>query len=372
MIRDIFGFSVAPNMQRLISVNGFYAAIMRAEKKEFDSNKLPSGMPIPILPVDFLKDRPDFWIGGENSYVCPVDSDWALWFNWQMNRKTDVAILPSIKGMNPLTGQKINGLSLEKYVEKCPIHNCDFQYGKFCPECNFKWPIQNYISDPDPLYLDGFRTADGNVRQFYFTEDMTKSIPELIIGKENTVPAFGFCFYKSKIKNEIQYEDGKRLKNKMPENTDSGSRLIRSSGGEARFRSCMHLERKVKLPNESSTYFVSNTSSETKYASSFNCSTLDNDCLDKSKLLSKGIEKSFLRSVTLDNVEVGIGAGSKIQQKFIGDSKMINDWEEKPAAIMRIYFVFREQFEKYVESGLNNLSGEKDGYLSGLPIGGVK
>ena len=215
MSRDQLGFSTAPKMSRIMEANGHYAAIMRADKKKEDNAGLPSGVPIPCLPVDYLKDRPSFWIGGQNSFVCPVNSDWGLWFNWQANRR-DISILTSVKGMNPLTGQRISGLGLEQYKEQCPVHKIPLKHGKFCSECNFKWPDQNYITDPTPFYLDGFRSEDGIVRQFYFTEDMAKSVPELCIGKDDTVPAFGFCFYQLK-NNPRTYEIGKRLRDKIPE-----------------------------------------------------------------------------------------------------------------------------------------------------------
>jgi hypothetical protein len=106
--------------------------------------------------------------------------------------------MPTVKGMNPVTGQKTEGYGLERYENKCPVHNIDFREGRFCEECNYKWPPQNYVAAPNRLWWDGFRTSDGKVRQFFFTEDLAKSIPENVIGKQNTVPAFGFAFYKTK------------------------------------------------------------------------------------------------------------------------------------------------------------------------------
>lgn len=75
MSRNILGFSIAPNMYRIIHKNGFYASIMRTEKKLNNDDNLPSGIPIPMMPVDYLKSRPNFWIGGYGSYVCSIESD---------------------------------------------------------------------------------------------------------------------------------------------------------------------------------------------------------------------------------------------------------------------------------------------------------
>lgn len=40
--RNILGFSITPNMQRIMSVNGFYTSIMKAEKQSNNTSKLPA------------------------------------------------------------------------------------------------------------------------------------------------------------------------------------------------------------------------------------------------------------------------------------------------------------------------------------------
>jgi len=390
--RNILGFSITQNMQRIMSANGFYASVMKAEKQTSNTSKLPKGVPIPVLPVDYLVNKPDFWIGGEGSYVCPIESDWALWFNWTMNN-SNTAVLSSVKGMNPITGQRINGIGLEKYQNKCPVHNCDFLHGKFCPECNFKWPDQNYISKPNPMYLDGFRSADGTVRQFYFTEDMTKSIPELVIGKEDTVPAFGFCFYKLK-KDNRNYESGNRLRDipKIPvvQNFSSVIGLSRDLSadhvdGRLYTSKALHSKRFRSGGDVLRSANVSYTSSvgEIKYSApvdsvrAFYSSSCETEYLAENSARS-GIICPPDSSVCFDsavnevnmNAEVGIGAGVQIKQSFISDKREIQDWSEKPAGIIRVYFVFREQFEMYASSGLRELTGYKEGYLANLPVGG--
>jgi hypothetical protein len=69
------------------------------------------------------------------------------------------------------------------------------------------------------------------------------------------------------------------------------------------------------------------------------------------------------------SAEVGVGAGAKIDQAFDRDAHSIDEWQDKPAGIIRVYFVFQEEFERYVEAGLNDLSGYKEGYLNGVPVG---
>jgi hypothetical protein len=67
--------------------------------------------------------------------------------------------------------------------------------------------------------------------------------------------------------------------------------------------------------------------------------------------------------------EVGVGAGVKIAQKMNRDEHSLDEWQDKPAGVIRVYFVFQEEFERYVEAGLNDLSGYKEGYLNRVPVG---
>jgi len=394
-------FSITPHMQRVMDINGCYASIMRAEKKQEESSDgLPSGIPIPVLPVDYLKDRPKEWVGGEGSYVVPVDSDWGLWFNWTMNNPMDTSVLVSVKGMNPLTGQKINGYTLEETGNECPIHKTPFKRGKLCTECGFKWPSQNFISAPNPLYLDGFRQADGNVRQFFFTEDMARSIPELVIGKEDTVPAFGFCFYRRK-KYEITYEGGNRCKNEFPKIQDinvsyligetgalctscdsleyerrtSGARL--RGGGVGSTKRFGHLYSKGLSSSYEASYSTLCCAADASVSSSepeLRAFYADSDVAHTINLVDSFSDAIEDRSEVrlYKSADVGIGAGARIKQDFIKSIVPLEDWKEKPEGTLRLYFVFQEQFEAMAEAGFNDLSGAKEGYLVNLPVGGSK
>ena len=445
--RNVLGFSVAPHMRRVMSLNGFHASIMRADKKkEKDGSGLPKGLPIPVLPVDYLKERPESWVGGAGSYVVPVDSEWGLWFNWSMNKTSSTAVLCSVKGMNPVTGQRIGGYDLEKIEKKCPTHGVDLYAHNYCPECDFNWPEQNYISAPNPLFLDGFRTPDGNVRQFYFTEEMAKSIPELVIGKEDTVPAFGFCFYDQKVVQN--YEEGKRLREEYPSRTLSNfsSKAFTITGSDASkemnfgdiMKSASHGLYPLYIHEDSSPTFGSTieenlavrergVSFDSSSINIYHSSTISDGGMDatldgtispmgvspddadysegeektsggitipdsfrgmstgprKKNVKRSDLKKVFSKTVRPDSMldvfaplrksaEVGIGAGAKIKQAFRKSRLGLDTWNEKPSSVVRIYFVFQEQFEQYAAAGFNNLEGTKDGYLEGLPVGGSK
>lgn len=380
MYRDVLGFSIAPHMSRIMTINGCYASIMRADKKSGENiDGLPLGVPIPVLAIDYLKSRPEHWIGGEGSYVCPVDSDWGLWFNFTMNNYNEMAILTSVKGMNPLTGQRLSSYNLEDFQEECPIHKVRFSVDKLCPECGFKWPSQNYLSYPNPFYIDGFRTPDGNVRQFYFTEDASKSIPEQVIGKDDTVPAFGFCFYHLKEMSK-QKAGGLHAKGEYPTNrsykyenfSDTEERVLRGGGGNKKdfltkkYRgslgslSCASASATPLSVGASSDFFSASDTSERSFSA-------HRDGGEISAYYCPSERSSMF--VSDRSIEVGLGAGEKIKQDFVKANKAIEEYKDKPSGVIRLYFVFQEEFEKYVSRGLKDLKGSSEGYLTGLPVG---
>jgi hypothetical protein len=64
---------------------------------------------------------------------------------------------------------------------------------------------------------------------------------------------------------------------------------------------------------------------------------------------------------------VSVGAGAKITQELADDVLKIEDWKEQPSGVIRLYFVFREQFKSIVENGgIKDLSGHPEGYLAKL------
>lgn len=67
------------------------------------------------------------------------------------------------------------------------------------------------------------------------------------------------------------------------------------------------------------------------------------------------------------SVDVGVGAGAKIIQDLMYDNLEISEWTEQPVAVMRIYFIFMDQFKEISAKGMNDLVGNKEGFLHGLP-----
>jgi len=133
------------------------------------AQQLPMCNPVESYVVDEYPACPQMWVNGSSlasSYFLPVEEGRGLWldFNGCWDSEYDVAIVVSVQGVNPLTGQKTDELRLEQYKDKCPIHNVSFKQDRFCPECKFKWSAQNYItttSTPEGyLWIDGFRNPN--------------------------------------------------------------------------------------------------------------------------------------------------------------------------------------------------------------------
>lgn len=370
---------------------GFQAQVMEANRLISDEIcGLPPGSPLDVYYSDSFKSYPEYWMKGQGVYVIPVRPNKGIWFNFRMNDELNTAIIMTVKGCNPITGLPTSGFHLEKYENKCPKHGYDFQGDRYCPECDYKWPDRNYLS-MSPLWWDGWFN-NGGVRQFFFTEEMMRDIATAMIGKENTVPAFGFAFYSPK--------------ERRPE-TRTETRYLYQYGGlfDVKYSNDIHY---LVPPNDSfgdsvkslnineTKYFTSSSSIESKGLLSGKLSTAGSSLRSKgilnkssaklenmnatdlgaaSNISDGGVDDQPTASVFLSQTnfvpekEVAVGAGAKIRQSLNQDSYPLDSWKEKPDAVMTLYFVFQSEFEKMAAGGLKDMEGKKEGMLEGLPVG---
>ncbi len=198
-----------------------------------DISNLPNLAPVKVYAVDEYPACPDNWEHGSDiagSYFVGLAEDGALWldFNECFDHTHDVAVVLSVQGINPITGQTMvgdNPLRMEQYHKKCPIHGTEFKQDYFCDDCGFSWPGQNYVSTTGTpfgmFWLDGFRTPDGNVRQYIITAEKMRGIAAQVMkNSEDRVFAIGVAFYLSKDK-----------KPEMPKGTPRPSQVISGGGG---------------------------------------------------------------------------------------------------------------------------------------------
>lgn len=343
---------------------GFKARLMQAERLTGEHvHGLPPGEEIPVYPIATLPGCPKDWVREAGSYVCPVNVGWGLWFDFTMNDELNTAIVPSVKGMNPITGMKIDGLSLEQYIDKCPKHNKPFAHGKFCEECGYEWTKQNYIASPNILWWDGFRQPDGTVRQFFFSDEDKRDIASLVIGKENTVPAFGFAFWKTKIRREkpkINYRNyggGEVIKpliygdqyhyNKTWTTDNSGCNNI--------FIGACSADNDEMQSEVQTSGFIGGGTQSCAYPKNIN-----------PPFTKKVVPRGILRQCKA----VSVGAGAIIHQNLVDDSLTLEEWQDNVGGVIRLYFCFEEQFTNIVKSGgIKELKSNKQGYMEGLPVG---
>ena len=75
--------------------------------------------------------------------------------------------------------------------------------------------------------------------------------------------------------------------------------------------------------------------------------------------------RSLTRGVVPDRKDVAVGAGAKINQSLAKPIHESTNYADEPDAVMRIYFVFKDEFDQYARHGFV----ENQGMLKGIPVG---
>lgn len=370
-------------MKTIMRYKGFVAQIMEAQRLTGDIvHGLPPGTPRPVYFVDEFVDAPPNWVGGPGSFVVPVSRNKGLWFDWTKNDSYNTAVLPTVKGANPITGVQTVGFHLERYENKCPKHNVPFQADLYCPECDYKWPPQNYVTSPNTLWWDGFRNADGEVRQFFFTEDMMRDAASGLIGKDKTVPAFGFAFYSPK-------ERRKQPETNFLRGAHSGFAVLDSfqqpledfkiggnGTGDAMYMNHMYYTSNTSKGMSAGSH-TADKAEHIVHPNSVSCFcsqvgapdggdlVVQNACSEEQEL---AIVPDSAQEV-FEAKDVSVGAGAKINQGLVADPEPLDSWKSEPDAVMVVYFIFQDDFDKLKSRGMRDLSGKKEGMLSGIPVG---
>lgn len=385
---------------------GYKAQIMEAQRLVGDQVfGLPPGTPLPVYHSDAFVEWPLGWIKGQGTFLVPVQPNKGLWFNWTMNDANNTAVLPTVKGCNPITGMQTSGFHLERYDTKCPKHGCDFQGDRYCPECDYKWPFGNYVASPNTLWIDGMvNQKDGSVRQFFFTEEELRDVATHMIGKENTVPAFGFAFYKPKeprpsmpnvYRGSGMFATATKFSYYNSSGNNSGSFVAPgvfistfSSGLSDNLKGTKSVRARKYRGSGATTGSLSTGSN---IGDSFEdsthvycCSASENVPMacaaapveaDLSHLMDVDYERGISVKSLVDHPEpktvkeVSVGAGAKINQALAKDPFSLDSWCDAPEAVMTIYFVFQEKFEELKAGGMRDLEGKPEGMLSGIPVG---
>jgi hypothetical protein len=352
----------------MMEVNGLKAQVNTPEALKGDSlHALPPHCVVPACVVDEYPACPENWMHGSSkasSYFIPVQTGRGLWFDFTMNvgHTHDIAIVVSVQGVNPITGKKVTELNLEQYREKCPVHNTTFRQDRFCEECGYKWPAQNYIATTTNqlLWIDGFRNENGEVRQYIITEDITRGIAAQVIGNDR-VWAIGFAFYLSK----------------EPRHREASSLLLcpKTNYFQQSSPSIYGVDQQLS-PNM---YGVSNDAGDMCDCASDTSKGMTNislNCCNASPTAStKGLYKSrLIRSCSVTppitpQKTLEIGAGARINQEIGIDPNAIDFWQTEPAGLIYANYCSKETFAEIVAAGRRQ--DKKDGALNTLKVGNV-
>lgn len=379
----------------VLAVNGVKMTINMPEAATEDlvDGKLPPYNPVKALVVDEYPDCPDNWEHGSSkasSYFVEAKEGCGMWLDFNANKdyEYDIAAVISIQGVNPITGQPTSvPLKLQKYEKQCPLHLEDFAQDRFCNKCGFKWPSQNFISSSgspsDRFWLDGFRNAEGSVRQYVFTKDTAKGVANAILG-EDKVYAIGVAFFRSKNK-KFKKLDGYGWLNynghaagRSGASGSSGYSGVSGRSGSSGYRG------------------ISSYSIDPKPISDRNA-WLDRTSLHKSGLHSHnyprtGVGGSSAYSAPIqsnvvteevntygtsfmdfdsdenqDSISYEVGAGSKIKQDVYTDPNSLDYWEEEPHGLIYVNYTDSKTMKTILKGGKRKETEE--GFLSVVEVG---
>jgi hypothetical protein len=354
----------------------------------------------PACPPDWMRGN-----GRDRSYFVPVEADRGLWldFNRVANHKKHVAVLISIQGLNPVTGRPA-GLTLEQHDKDCPIHAHAFEGGRFCKECGFAWPKQNYVcttgQSRGQMWLDGFRGADGTVRQYYFTPETAKGVATQLLGAKR-VFSLGVAFFLSKTDKPPEPVSPLRhfgsyygsspsyggLLGSNNFNTDmdsvgeskwlgicssgptksGGSKTTNVSNvSEAYLMASKAVSRSMKIGSSLPSNAVSYSADSIPHLSSGDlgaCNLMPPDgaeC-DRGSLDEGAVDLSWQKS------KLEIAAGEKIAQEIGDDPEGLDFWEPEPVGSIFINYCPSELVDEILKKGAR--ATQADGFLQNLKVG---
>lgn len=306
---------------------------------------LPPYAPQEAYLVDDYEDSLNSWMQSDekvSSYFVGVKSNHGMWldFNNNYNLDKEVAILISVQGVNPITGLPQKEPLLEQYNDMCPKHNIPFGKDRYCSECGYKWPKQNYLSTCGTprgrLWLDGFRSIDGLVRQYIFTEEVARGVAANIIG-EKRVFAIGITFFESKKKKEVRL-GGFNNRDYLDFNSSEATLGY-------------------KAPQSSISF-----SSLTTPRGNFKSDTNSYSASGSSVLRSRGIAKNSFQ----EDSQIEIGAGAKIKQSVYECPEDLDFWVDKPSGMICINYCPSSLVAKIISKGDKY---KKDGFMENIPVG---
>ncbi|MBI4098837.1 MAG: hypothetical protein HY437_02295 [Candidatus Magasanikbacteria bacterium] len=341
---------------------------------EETAHALPPYAQRAAFSVDEYPECPASWMRGsgtESSYFVPVKPEHGLWFDFNPNvlHAHDVAVLISVQGINPLTGQKTDVFRLEQYKENCPVHGKPFGQERFCEECKFKWPGQNYLATtgtPHGLFwLDGFRAPDGKVRQWVFTEEEMRGVAAQLIGADR-VFAIGITFFLSKEPKPapsplpVIRRSAYGMLGGLPPAGGSSfpDGLMKSFGASAAGgapHGTLSMDTLEALEDAGQEVYAGGPPEQRHLLSSRRSSGMDGDFR--------------ARSATIRPKRLEVAAGARIQQQVYDDPREIGYWADEPAGVIYVNYCDEATAARIITAGRRDLTAGGEGFMQNLQVG---
>ncbi len=355
------------------------------------AQSLPPHKPVPAFLVDEYPACPDSWERsgpGVISYFAAVVEGQGMWldFNGCWSHLHDVAVLPSVQGVNPITGQAQEGTALEQYRECCPVHMVTFQDNRYCPECKYHWPAQNYLATTGTpwgrLWIDGFRAKDGIVRQYIFTENEVRGVAAVKLG-DKRVHSIGIAFYTSKQRKPEPPTVGVVRGGSASWFTASGA-MYKPSGHSLYTSSVKHTATPSVTHNVNHSDGSSNVlgicSNSTTGSDVDGVDVALNGYMSPSVYFHDGGNLKALHGLDTDienasqRVRSGavakrleVGAGARIDQPIDPDPNGLDFWNSNPAGVIYINYTTVQHVREIIEAGKRQECEE--GALMGVQVG---
>ena len=349
---------------RQMQVNGMFAAINTPPALTGDlAHGLPPYGPCNAHAVDEWPGCPDNWEHGSSkasSFFVPVRNGRGMWFDFtaNSNHTHDVAIVISVQGVNPITGKKVTALNLEQYRDTCPECKIAFQQDRYCPQCKYKWPAQNYLASTTGhrMWIDGFRNEQGEVRQYIITEEEMRGVAAQVIGKDR-VWAIGFAFYLSQNPKPPPARMGimRSMSFSAPLESDGDTYDAEQMGSS--IQCCSY-------PMSMGSAGPTGDMGEPGPSAQLNA--MQSSAPRKLRAAKSYADGSSLRSERLAT-KLEIGAGSRIIQEHGVDPNPIDYWQSEPIGLIYANYVSEAVAQQIFAAGKRQ--DKSEGALQGLKVG---
>ncbi|MDP3770772.1 MAG: hypothetical protein Q8R16_00545, partial [bacterium] len=287
-----------------------------------------------------------------------------MWYDWTMNGSHThaVAVVPSTTGLNPITFQKADKLRLERYRDRCPVHDVEFEGERFCGKCNdgkgLQWPPQNYVAAPNVLWWDGFRRPDGTVRQFWFSDDVLRRDVGVAVLGADRVPAFGFAIFRAT----------------QPKPVPVYAPLLRGAGpmGYPQLESFGGPMKSFGLAGDFEPFrgMGSTLGSPPRVAAVRRATGSVGASQATPSSVPPAAPARQVNEIRREAVErtVAVAAGSGISQDLQPDPRSLDEWQPEPAAVITVYFVPEETAVAILQGPKRDLTGPREGALASIPV----